>query len=88
VNNCLRYRVIAQHYNLAEVCERCDQVIAENFVDVVQHEDLYELDLNIIISVLDARKEWVSFNGKFCQNSNIFSGRLVQWFLPGSSILF
>jgi len=59
--NCLRYRALGQRYNLADVCEATDRVIAENFADILQHESFNELDISAMRAVLDSRPKPVRF---------------------------
>ena len=59
--NCLKYRALGQRYNLTDVCEATDRVIAENFGDILQHESFNELDINAMRAVLDARPKAVRF---------------------------
>ena len=59
--NCLKYRALGQRYNLADICEATDRVIAENFTDILQHESFNELDISAMRAVLDARPNAVRF---------------------------
>ena len=59
--NCLKYRALGQRYNLTDVCEATDRVIAENFADILQHESFNELDISAMRAVLDARPNAVRF---------------------------
>ena len=68
--NCLKYRALGQRYNLADICEATDRVIAENFADILQHESFNELDISAMRAVLDARPNAVRFT--FIRTDHLF----------------
>jgi len=59
-DNCLKLRGYAERYRLGEVLVKVDEVLTDNFVDVLRQDGFKDLDVESVTNVIGKRKQMVS----------------------------